>query len=419
MKDKYSEYIASLGYAPWSAVATVTQKFTALNDRGYLVYMEARQIEKGFKPKVVSKTNPHSIHNIKLWTNKNRPEFDVISTEYERADKPLKFICKECGYKLSTSWRRFHGGWECPVCKKAKAPVASTGKYDEEVMQCGYTPLELIKTTHKHYYVEDKEGYKYLLSVTLLRSGGSPKKFFIKNKYSIDNIKLKLSSTTPNVEILSKVFKGSTSTLDLRCKVCGHEWSPLASGTISGKGCPKCAAKERSDANRLTLAEVRRKLKNITQTLEILSESYSNNITPLSVECKVCLHKWEASWGSLSTGAGCPACANSTQGWGKSDWKKAADYSQNFDSFKLYVIKCYNDEEEFYKIGRTFTTVTKRFYSFPYNYDVIKVIEGDADEIFDLENVLQREHRRENLSYIPKISFGGETECFSELMLTN
>lgn len=61
--------------------------------------------------------------------------------------------------------------------------------------------------------------------------------------------------------------------------------------------------------------------------------------------------------------SGCDTCANSkiSTSWKHSEWQKAADESKYFDSFKVYIIECFNDDEKFIKIGRTFTTVSKRF----------------------------------------------------------
>ena len=48
---------------------------------------------------------------------------------------------------------------------------------------------------------------------------------------------------------------------------------------------------------------------------------------------------------------------------GYSDWTNAAINSKSFESFKVYIIRCYNDNEEFIKIGRTFSKLKKRFCS--------------------------------------------------------
>lgn len=101
-----------------------------------------------------------------------------------------------------------------------------------------------------------------------------------------------------------------------------------------------------------------------------------------------------------------------------SGWIKNAKESNNFDSFKLYIIKCWNDEEEFYKIGRTFLKLEDRFSNnynndFPYSYKVIDIVESNPFHIFKLEKKLHRQ-LKEN-KYIPIQEFVGNTECFHNI----
>lgn len=122
---------------------------------------------------------------------------------------------------------------------------------------------------------------------------------------------------------------------------------------------------------------------------------------------------------------GCPVCgrAKSTEaarlnpsGWSCTNWRSAAKKSKWFDSFKVYVIRCFNDNEEFYKIGRTFSTINRRFRSklcMPYSYEVVKVHEGGVRYIYNLENKLQKENKENK--YIPKIYFKGREECFKTI----
>lgn len=111
---------------------------------------------------------------------------------------------------------------------------------------------------------------------------------------------------------------------------------------------------------------------------------------------------------------GCPVCATTKQGWSYSAWENAGNQSTYFEGFKLYVIKCYNGYESFYKIGKTFTSISKRFKAaFPYDWQTVHVIEGSARAISELETFLHKEYQ--DHKYIPNLAFAGNTECFSEL----
>ena len=73
--------------------------------------------------------------------------------------------------------------------------------------------------------------------------------------------------------------------------------------------------------------------------------------------------------------------------------EQAGEKSKNFDSFKVYVIRCWDDNEEFYKIGRTYLKTKQRFKSnksLPYNYEIVKEIPlENARIICELEEGLK------------------------------
>lgn len=105
-------------------------------------------------------------------------------------------------------------------------------------------------------------------------------------------------------------------------------------------------------------------------------------------------------------------------GRSKTSRKKAADKSRHFEWFMLYVVKLYNDYEEFYKIWRTFTGLSRRFQWLKcYKYDVMFTKKWTAEEIFDLEAELKRQHNK--FKYIPKISFWWMHECYENILLLN
>lgn len=118
---------------------------------------------------------------------------------------------------------------------------------------------------------------------------------------------------------------------------------------------------------------------------------------------------------------GCVACKDdynqeNPTGWTLTNWIKAKEHSKNFDSYKLYIIRLFNENEEFFKIGRTFRTLKNRFKKagVKYKHETLKEVVGDAKYIFDLETELKRLHKP--YKYLPKISFDGMHECFSEIL---
>lgn len=127
---------------------------------------------------------------------------------------------------------------------------------------------------------------------------------------------------------------------------------------------------------------------------------------------------------SHKQGQGCKKCgriksntylSENPNGWTKTSWEEKANKSKYFDSFKVYIIKCYNETEEFYKIGRTFNTLKKRFKSvaMPYFYEIIQIEQGTAEEMYKLETKLKQSNKE--YKYIPKIKFDGRHECFTKI----
>lgn len=82
---------------------------------------------------------------------------------------------------------------------------------------------------------------------------------------------------------------------------------------------------------------------------------------------------------------------------------------------KVYTIQCWNDDENFYKIGLTTTSIERRFRgnAMPYRYRIIDVIYTNLYDAVYLENKMHEENKH---SYEPKLHFHGYTECFSSLV---
>jgi hypothetical protein len=116
-------------------------------------------------------------------------------------------------------------------------------------------------------------------------------------------------------------------------------------------------------------------------------------------------------------GCGCRHCRTDKVGWTDEKWITQAKSSLNFTGFKLYVVKLWDGEETFYKIGKTFVDLHKRFAEISnyYSYQVCKVIEGDGTTISKLERKYQ--HINKEFRYSPKVDFNGHTECFTKVQI--
>lgn len=118
-------------------------------------------------------------------------------------------------------------------------------------------------------------------------------------------------------------------------------------------------------------------------------------------------------------GKGCNKCKSDKikefpVGWSNTLWNESAKNSKYFDSFKVYIIKCWNEDEKFYKIGKTYNSVNRRFMGFCYNYKIVETyIYENAIECSKKEIELRNINKLNK--YIPNKSFNGYSECFSKI----
>lgn len=120
-------------------------------------------------------------------------------------------------------------------------------------------------------------------------------------------------------------------------------------------------------------------------------------------KCPICGRDWESFVANIQQGNS-KACCTIRRGWTRNQW------TSRFKTVILYKVLLYNNNEEFIKIGITHKNVEKRIKVIPYNFKIMKVIEGNSLYIFNLENRIKRFFKKSR--YTPLIHFKGKTECF-------
>ena len=105
---------------------------------------------------------------------------------------------------------------------------------------------------------------------------------------------------------------------------------------------------------------------------------------------------------------------------GYKTWHKNGLKSSKFDSYKVYIIKCIDQAsgEEFYKIGKTYRTVSDRFDEYngevilPYDYDIVmEIVREDGYRISRIEKALHDKFKEQR--HLQKKEFNGRSECFN------
>lgn len=211
------------------------------------------------------------------------------------------------------------------------------------------------------------------------------------------------------------IFTTVNNKIEITCPVHGNFWQN-AHNHLQGSKCKQCAMALRSK-NRTKSTEQFIKEASIAHNnyYDYSKTHYVKSSENVTVTCPV--HgDFQQQANSHVRGAGCSTCSRVGvhYGWSYSQWEQAGKNSKEFEGFSLYVLKCFNDNEVFYKIGKTFVNIKRRYECknvLPYAYIIMDQIYGDARTISELESWL---HQQFKLSqYTPSIPFTGSTECFT------
>ena len=138
----------------------------------------------------------------------------------------------------------------------------------------------------------------------------------------------------------------------------------------------------------------------------------SVKLSKIKITCKLHGVFQQTPYSHYSLGQGCPTCGKQTQGGKSLSDHVNASNKRDGKSF-IYLIRCYNEFETFYKIGISVTGVGSRYNSsnIPYEYEVIKELKLNPETSWNVEKEILKDFK--TFKYVPKIKFRGYTECFS------
>ena len=250
-------------------------------------------------------------------------------------------------------------------------------------------------------YIDNSDRGAYLMGKSMTLED------FIKKSNEKHNYKYNYDKT---------VYVNAQTRVIITCPVHG-DFEQIANAHRRGTGCKKCSF----DVLSLTKESFLNKAK------EVHGDKYDYSLTDykrLKIKTKfICpAHGiFEQTPDKHLSGRGCQECAAEARArsfrknencFSRSGFKSIAKDRQ----CTFYIIKCFNENEEFYKIGITSGTVRKRYAgkkTMPYLYEIIKEIYGDAESIWALENNLKKKLLS---NYNPEIAFTGSVrECYSDL----
>jgi ribosomal protein L36 len=277
-----------------------------------------------------------------------------------------------------------------------------------------YSKVEYIKSNKKVIIICKKHGKFLQTPESHLKGMGCP--YCANNKNISPKIFLKRAKEIHNDNYLypyiNEECKNTKSKISIICKTHGV-FKQKINNHLAGCRCPKCAILINANKRRYTKdVFIEKALKKHNNKYMYKHINFIDMETPIKILCK--RHGYFYQKPSIHLqGRGCQKCRE-----GYFSLKTAKKYKNKWinEDALLYLVKFFNKNEIFYKIGITTQTIKQRFCTrkdVPYNIKLINQFKINLYNAIILENKLHSYFK--NYSYIPKIKFGGYTECFSKI----
>lgn len=218
------------------------------------------------------------------------------------------------------------------------------------------------------------------------------------------------------------VYVNAQTHVNIICKIHGQFSIKPCNHINQKQGCAKCAGN-----TKITTSEFKKKAREVHGDLYNYDKvEYTTSHEKVTITCKI--HGDFKQQGYVHLQAhGCPACGLISAGlknldnqdiWSYRGWGEAGKSSAYFQEYSLYVIKCWKDGEVFYKIGKTFMTLNRRFSgnkTMPYEWKLLTKVVGSSGYISELERKLH--NNLKDYRYEPTVVFNGSHECYTESIL--
>lgn len=355
-------------------------------------------------------------------------KYDYSQTNYIKSSLKLIIICREHGDFHQTANNHI-SGHGCPKCSNIKISKNLSKTMDFFINEAcekhnneySYDKVEYVNSNTKITITCRIHGDFEQKPANHLNGQGCAK---CANLTKNQNKKLTTESFIEKSRIIhgeiynySKVrYLKSNIKVDLICKEHGT-FKIKPNSHLAGQGCSKCGIEKSGKSRRLTqedFIDKANKTHNNSYTYE--KTKYIKSNMKVTITCPIHGDFIQVAGGHLD-GRGCLECFIDKGNFTKDSFKNKAKGRV----CTLYIIRCYNETENFFKVGITSRKVEDRFktdFYMPYFYEIIYQYKSNSEKIYDLEKLAHRESKK--YKYKPLIKFGGYTECYTkELNIKN
>lgn len=349
--------------------------------------------------------------------------YDYSDTSYYGKLTKVKIRCKIHGDFKQLPHCHL-GGQGCPLCKGSNVSKTKT-RSDEWFINKAkevhgdlydYSNAKYLKSNEKlivicKYHGEFKiTPHKHLKGVGCFECAG--KKEFKTRQQRSENFLNKAKGKFGDTLDYSLVDYINNSTLvKIRCNTCETIFEQTPATHLTGKGCKFCSKKIAHEKQKMTKEQFVAKAIEIHGygTYNYDKSDYVRSSEGLNILCNRCSNEFNQRPYSHLKGSGCPHCF-AKRGYSKSDYRRVCkkhDYISN-----IYLVRLFNDNEDFVKVGITVKDSTKKRFAarIPYDFEDIIFESSYCDDIYDLENLVKWKFLLSK--YTPLKAFKGETECF-------
>ena len=226
-------------------------------------------------------------------------------------------------------------------------------------------------------------------------------------KYNMSKYKQTILDNNPNIifKNLEDELKNTQSKITYICTEHG-EAVRKALYLYEGRGCSKCAYNIAKNKKTFTLETfISRAKEHHGDKYDYSNSVYTGSFDKIKIKCPYHGEFEQLAFVHMTNGNGCKKCGFITSA-------KNSYLNNVITEFTtLYYIKCYGNNEIFYKIGVAKNGVLTRYpnsESMPYLFEVLREIRGNSERLLKIEEYIKLTIK----PYIPLISFGGSvTEC--------
>lgn len=353
-------------------------------------------------------------------------KYSYDKTEYKGSKETITVLCEKHGEFVQNASNHLNGQG-CPQCTRELNSIRmskTTSQFIKEAKdiygdEYSYEKTNYINQSEKIIIICPTHQEWAQKPMYHLRGLGCP-------KCAMSNRNFTRLKTTEQFINDSKKIHGDKYTYEdtnyitgkekvlIFCKKHGN-FIQKATSHLQGCGCPQCAKDE------LATSKIKTTEWFIEKAASLHKNKYSyENTEYVSSKSKIkvyCNHhgEFEIVASNHLNGYGCQKCGRESTGYSRTAWIN--NTKEKLCTF--YILRCFNEEEEFYKVGRTKNSIIKRYphtTAMPYEYEVIQEVKGSAGFIWDLE--LAEKRKLKKLHYAPQIDFNGsKTECFTDYKL--